>query len=64
MGRETGIPGGKNPDCPKRRGGTEGGKELWEVEGTHSSLGKNPPTTASLAGVEHNDGGSNQEVVW
>ena len=22
-----------------------GGRELWEVEGTHSSLGKNPPTT-------------------
>ena len=49
MGIDTGIPGGKYPHCPKRRKWEtqlrrdRGGNELWEVEGTHSSLGKNPP---------------------
>ena len=51
MGRDTGIPGGKNPGYPKQEEGEaqmrkdRGGNELWEVEGTHSSRGKNPPTT-------------------
>ena len=45
MGRDTGIPGGKNPGCPKKEEGEaqmrrdRGENELWEVEGTHSSLG-------------------------
>ena len=45
MGRDTGIPWGKNPGCPKRRKGRQRGNEVREVEGTHSSLGKNPPIT-------------------
>ena len=50
MGRDTGIPKGKNPRCPppKKKGRqreTAGGIKLWEVEGTHSSLGKNSLTT-------------------
>ena len=51
MGRDTGILEGKNPGCLKRNKGgkdqerQQGGIELWELEGTHSSLGRNPPTT-------------------
>ena len=41
MGRDTGIHGERTLAAQKDRGGNE----LWEVEGTHSSLGKNPPTT-------------------
>ena len=33
----------------------KGGSELWEVEGTHSSLGKNPPTTMSCRVVSVRD---------
>ena len=46
MGRVTGIPGRKNPGCPKKEEGEaqkrrdRRGNELWEVEGSHSSLGK------------------------
>ena len=48
MGRD---PGGKEPWLPKKKEGEamtrrdRGGIELWEVKGTHSSFGKNPPTT-------------------
>ena len=54
-GTDTGILGGKNPACPKKEEEEtqmrrdRGGKELWEVEGTHCSLGKNPPTTTYMS---------------
>ena len=50
MARDTGIPGGEGPRLPKKEEEEvqmrrdRGGSELWDVEGTHSSLGKNPPT--------------------
>ena len=55
MARDTGIPGLKEPWLPKKEEGEakmrrdRGGNELWEVEGTHSSLGKNPHTNRSLS---------------